>query len=140
MRLRWFGQDNGVGMTRSELFTNLGTIAKSGSLEFLKRAGEEAAKDIIGQVSCCCCVVLLQSGGVLFFWPLSAARPICEDCRGLFSLYLFPASLYNSWFSFSCFFFPCFGAFLSSCCLVPFFYCTEEEERDGGTRSRVCFG
>jgi molecular chaperone HtpG len=29
-------RDNGVGMTRDELVTNLGTIARSGSLEFLK--------------------------------------------------------------------------------------------------------
>lgn len=43
-------QDNGVGMSRDELVKNLGTIARSGSLEFLKSAGPEASKDIIGQV------------------------------------------------------------------------------------------
>src|SRR4051812_7412953 len=31
-------RDNGVGMTHDELVTNLGTIAHSGSLEFLKNA------------------------------------------------------------------------------------------------------
>ena len=31
-------RDNGVGMTRDELVTNLGTIAHSGSMEFLKNA------------------------------------------------------------------------------------------------------
>ncbi len=31
-------RDNGVGMTRDELVSNLGTIARSGSLEFLKKA------------------------------------------------------------------------------------------------------
>src|SRR5690242_14691872 len=31
-------RDNGVGMTRDELVTNLGTIAHSGSREFLKTA------------------------------------------------------------------------------------------------------
>lgn len=47
-------EDNGVGMTRDEAIQNLGTIAKSGSREFLK-ALEESAKrgesrvDLIGQ-------------------------------------------------------------------------------------------
>jgi molecular chaperone HtpG len=46
--------DNGVGMTRDEVIQNLGTIARSGSLEFLKQNLEAAkAKDsalqIIGQ-------------------------------------------------------------------------------------------
>ncbi|WRS27642.1 molecular chaperone HtpG [Oscillospiraceae bacterium MB08-C2-2] len=46
--------DNGVGMTREELETNLGTIAKSGSLQFKKdmKEGETqtgADVDIIGQ-------------------------------------------------------------------------------------------
>ncbi|KAL8442880.1 hypothetical protein Emed_007095 [Eimeria media] len=42
-------EDTGVGMTRKELMENLGTIARSGSLEFLKTAGPDAGKDIIGQ-------------------------------------------------------------------------------------------
>src|SRR5258708_27504920 len=47
-------EDNGVGMTREEVIQNLGTIARSGSLEFVK-AYAEAAKNkdtglkIIGQ-------------------------------------------------------------------------------------------
>lgn len=47
-------EDNGVGMTRDEVIQNLGTIARSGSLEFIK-AYQEAAKNkegglrIIGQ-------------------------------------------------------------------------------------------
>ena len=43
--------DNGIGMSRAELVENLGTIARSGTLEFLKRAGEgeEASPDLIGQ-------------------------------------------------------------------------------------------
>ncbi|WP_437734181.1 molecular chaperone HtpG [Sorangium sp. So ce1335] len=36
-------EDNGIGMTRDEVVQNLGTIARSGSLEFLK-ANAEAAK------------------------------------------------------------------------------------------------
>ena len=44
-------QDFGVGMTREELVTNLGTIAHSGSKAFLKALGEGAAKNsnLIGQ-------------------------------------------------------------------------------------------
>jgi molecular chaperone HtpG len=37
-------EDNGVGMTRDEVVANLGTIARSGSLEFLKANAEAAAK------------------------------------------------------------------------------------------------
>src|SRR4029077_15566692 len=47
-------EDNGIGMTRDEIVQNLGTIAKSGSVEFLKAHLEAAkAKDaplqLIGQ-------------------------------------------------------------------------------------------
>ncbi len=43
--------DNGVGMTREELDNNLGTIARSGSLEFVNNLeqGKENDIDIIGQ-------------------------------------------------------------------------------------------
>lgn len=43
--------DNGIGMTKEELLENLGTIAKSGTLEFLKNAKGKEMKDIdlIGQ-------------------------------------------------------------------------------------------
>jgi molecular chaperone HtpG len=46
--------DNGVGMTRDEVVQNLGTIARSGSMEFLKAHAEaarskDAALQIIGQ-------------------------------------------------------------------------------------------
>lgn len=42
--------DTGVGMTREELVQNLGTIAHSGAMAFLKRLeGEQRVDDIIGQ-------------------------------------------------------------------------------------------
>ncbi|MBI5423033.1 MAG: molecular chaperone HtpG [Opitutae bacterium] len=44
-------QDYGLGMTREELIQNLGTIAHSGSKQFLKALGESGAKNsnLIGQ-------------------------------------------------------------------------------------------
>lgn len=47
-------EDNGIGMSHDELINNLGTIASSGSLEFLKNLSDEELKkggdiDIIGQ-------------------------------------------------------------------------------------------
>jgi len=43
--------DNGVGMTRQEVIDNLGTIAKSGTREFLSRLSGDQARDanLIGQ-------------------------------------------------------------------------------------------
>ena len=42
-------RDNGCGMTQTELENNLGTIAKSGSLDFKKENGKQEGIDIIGQ-------------------------------------------------------------------------------------------
>ncbi|MBX6311721.1 MAG: molecular chaperone HtpG [Isosphaeraceae bacterium] len=44
-------RDNGIGMTHDELVRNLGTIAHSGSLEFLKNLSGDARRDLslIGQ-------------------------------------------------------------------------------------------
>ena len=41
--------DNGCGMTREELEQNLGTIAKSGSLDFKDANAQKDGIDIIGQ-------------------------------------------------------------------------------------------
>ena len=41
--------DNGCGMTKEELESNLGTIAKSGSLDFKENMTQEEKVDIIGQ-------------------------------------------------------------------------------------------
>ena len=43
--------DNGIGMSREDLVEHLGTIARSGTLEFLNRSNQEneAAPDLIGQ-------------------------------------------------------------------------------------------
>ena len=45
--------DTGIGMTKEDLIKNLGTIAKSGTSEFLKKMGEAASpqetSDLIGQ-------------------------------------------------------------------------------------------
>ncbi len=44
-------RDNGIGMTRSEVVENIGTIAKSGTKEFLSKLSGDEAKDsqMIGQ-------------------------------------------------------------------------------------------
>ena len=42
-------RDNGIGMTKEELEKNLGTIAKSGSLDFKSEMDKKDEIDIIGQ-------------------------------------------------------------------------------------------
>jgi len=44
-------EDNGIGMTREELVENLGTIARSGTLDYLRKLenGKDASPELIGQ-------------------------------------------------------------------------------------------
>ena len=48
---RLINVDTGIGMTKDELAKNLGTIARSGTGEFLKKAEEKGGADgnLIGQ-------------------------------------------------------------------------------------------
>ena len=61
--------DNGIGMTKEELEQNLGTIAKSGSLQFKKEATEKDDVDIIGQF------------GVGFYSAFMVSDHICVKSR-----------------------------------------------------------
>lgn len=70
--------DNGIGMTYDEINDNLGTIAKSGSLEFLKKmekANEEGKNnvDIIGQF------------GVGFYSAFMVAKLVTVDTKSPYS-------------------------------------------------------
>jgi len=42
-------RDTGIGMTRAELVANLGSIAKSGTSEFLQKAAQQGNLQVIGQ-------------------------------------------------------------------------------------------
>ena len=67
--------DNGIGMTYDELVNNLGTIAKSGSLEFLNNLKDDKAKEleIIGQF------------GVGFYSAFMVASKVVVETRSLLS-------------------------------------------------------
>ena len=63
--------DTGIGMNEAELETNLGTIAKSGSLEFKKKLEENNDLDIIGQF------------GVGFYSAFMVAKKIIVESRSI---------------------------------------------------------
>ncbi len=64
-------RDNGCGMTPDELENNLGTIAKSGSLEFKQENGKQDGVDIIGQF------------GVGFYSAFMVSKKITVKSRAL---------------------------------------------------------
>lgn len=68
-------RDTGVGMTRDELATNLGTIAHSGSREFLKAAQASKAPDAKAEVS------LIGQFGVGFYAAFMIADRVTVRSR-----------------------------------------------------------
>jgi molecular chaperone HtpG len=70
-------EDNGVGMTRDEVIHNLGTIAKSGSLEFLKQHAEALKKDQEGAMK------LIGQFGVGFYAAFMVAARVDVQTRSM---------------------------------------------------------
>jgi len=66
--------DTGIGMTRAEIVQNLGTIAKSGSMEFIKKLAEDkrGEMNLIGQFGV---------GFYSAFMAASEVRVITKSCR-----------------------------------------------------------
>ena len=65
-------EDTGIGMTKDELISNIGTVAKSGTLEFLqqlKEAKEYTERGLIGQF------------GVGFYSVFMVAEEVCIETR-----------------------------------------------------------
>lgn len=70
-------EDNGIGMTRDEVVQNLGTIARSGSLEFLKAHAEAAKKDKDGAPK------LIGQFGVGFYAAFMVASRVDVQTRSM---------------------------------------------------------
>lgn len=70
-------EDNGVGMTRDEVVQNLGTIARSGSLEFLKAHAEAAKKKDGGALQ------LIGQFGVGFYAAFMVASRVDVETRSM---------------------------------------------------------
>ncbi|WP_435022224.1 molecular chaperone HtpG [Tundrisphaera sp. TA3] len=72
-------RDNGVGMTRDELVTNLGTIAHSGSREFLRAARDGAASSPSGKPD----LSLIGQFGVGFYAAFMIADRVVVRSRSV---------------------------------------------------------
>ena len=70
-------KDNGIGMTYDELVNSLGTIAKSGSLEFMEKLKDEKNKDKID-------VDIIGQFGVGFYSAFMVASKVEVKTRSLY--------------------------------------------------------
>jgi molecular chaperone HtpG len=70
-------EDNGIGMTRDEVVQNLGTIARSGSLEFLKAHAESARQKEAGKLQ------LIGQFGVGFYAAFMVASRVDVQTRSM---------------------------------------------------------
>jgi molecular chaperone HtpG len=70
-------EDNGIGMTRDEVVKNLGTIAKSGSLEFLKAHADAMKSTADGSMK------LIGQFGVGFYAAFMVASRVDVETRSM---------------------------------------------------------
>ena len=70
-------EDNGIGMTRDEVIANLGTIAKSGTVEFLRSHAEAMQKDPASKAK------LIGQFGVGFYAAFMVASRVDVKTRGM---------------------------------------------------------
>ena len=72
-------EDNGIGMTKDELDNNLGTIASSGSLEFLNKLKEENNKENQDSIN------IIGQFGVGFYSAFMVAKEVIVETRSPYS-------------------------------------------------------